>query len=94
MCCFFASLMMFGPRFAIIIWWLMNPIRWEATFSNFFLPFLGFLFLPWTTLSYVAVAPGGIVFLDWIILGMGLLIDIASYTSSERGWQQRQATVV
>jgi len=32
--------------------------------------------------------------LDWIILGMGLLIDIASYTSSERGWQQRQATVV
>jgi len=88
-CCFFASLMVFGPRFAILVWWLLDPIRWQATFSSFFIPLLGFLFLPWTTLSYVAVAPGGVVFFDWIIIGLGLVIDIASYSSSEYGRRQR-----
>ncbi len=91
MCCFFASLMLFGPRFAIIIWWLIDPVRWQASFSSFFWPFLGFLFLPWTTLAYVAVAPGGIVFFDWIVLGMGILVDIASYSSGVYERRQRSA---
>lgn len=89
MCCFFATLMMLGPRAAILIWWLMEPTRWQVTFSSFFVPLLGFLFLPWTTLSYVAVAPGGIVFFDWIILGLGLFIDIAGYTSGAYGRRER-----
>ena len=88
MCCFFASLMMFGPRFAILVWWLMDSVRWQLAFSNFLVPLLGFLFLPWTTLAYVAVAPGGVVFFDWIILGLGLLIDIGSYSSG--AYERRQ----
>ncbi|HZJ48792.1 MAG TPA: hypothetical protein VFD97_07145 [Acidimicrobiia bacterium] len=91
MCCMFASLMLFGPRFAILIWWLAQPARWESAFSNFFVPLLGFLFLPWTTLAYVAVAPRGIVFFDWIIIGLGVLVDISGYTSSEYGRRQRYA---
>ena len=27
---------------------------------------LGFIFLPWTTLMYVMVIPGGIVGFDWV----------------------------
>jgi len=92
MCCLFASLMLFGPRFAILIWWLLDSARWQLAFSNFFVPLVGFLFLPWTTLMYVAVAPGGIVFFDWIILGLGLLVDLAGYSSSEYGRRQRYAT--
>ncbi len=91
MCCFFASLMIFGPRFAILVWWLMDSTRWQLAFSNFFVPLLGFLFLPWTTLAYVAVFPGGVVFFDWIILGLALFVDIASYSSGEYGRRQRYA---
>lgn len=91
MCCFFATFMLLGPRAAILIWWLMEPARWELAFSSFFVPLVGFLFLPWTTLAYVAVAPNGIVFFDWIIIGLGVVIDIAGYTSSEYGRRQRYA---
>jgi len=81
--------MMFGPRFAILVWWLMDSTRWQLTFSSFFMPLLGFIFLPWTTLSYVAVAPGGVVFFDWIIIGLGLAVDITSYSSGVYGRQHR-----
>ena len=86
MCCFFATLIFFGPRLAILIWWLIQPVRWQLAFSNFNMPFLwgllGFLFLPWTTIMFVLVAPGGVVGFDWIWLGLGLLADIAAYSSS------------
>jgi hypothetical protein len=48
MCCFFTALVFLGPRAGILIWWLINPIRWQATFTNFIWPLLGFIFVPWT----------------------------------------------
>ncbi len=80
MCCFLTVLVFFGPRLAILAWWLMDSIRWQLAFSNFIWAFLGFIFLPWTTLMWVAVFPGGIVGFDWLLLGMALLADIGSYT--------------
>jgi hypothetical protein len=85
MCCFFTTLVLFGPRLAILIWWLFQPVRWQLAFQNFWgWPFLwqllGFLFLPWTTIMYVLVFPGGVVGFDWLWLGLGLLADIASYS--------------
>ena len=59
MCCVFTSLVLLGPRAAILFWWLFQPARWELAFDSFFWPFVGFLFAPWTTLMYVAVLPGG-----------------------------------
>ena len=61
MCCFLTALLLLGPRAGILVWWLINPVRWQATFSSFIWPLLGFIFVPWTTLMYVLVAPGGIV---------------------------------
>jgi len=84
MCCFFTTLVLFGPRLAILIWWLLQPLRWQATFETWLWPLLGFIFVPWATLMYVLVAPGGIVGFDWIWLGIGLLADIASYGGG--GW--------
>jgi len=75
-----------GPRFGILIWWLMDSLRWEAAFSSFWVAFAGFLFAPWTTIFYVLVwSPGGLRGFDWIILGLGLLLDIASYSSGAYG---------
>ena len=86
--CFLISLVMGGPRVAIVVWWLLATNRWESAFDTFLVPFLGFLFLPWTTLTFVLVAPrGNIVGSDWFWLGMALLIDLVSHGSS--GYQGR-----
>lgn len=89
MCCFFTALVLFGPRLAILIWWLVNPVRWAAAFTGSFIwPLLGFIFLPWTTIMYVIVFPRGVVGFDWIWLGLGLLIDISSHLGG--GWGNRE----
>ncbi len=59
MCCGIAILGILGPRALIFFWWLMDPARWSVTFGGeALLPALGFLFLPWTTIMYVAVLGG------------------------------------
>jgi hypothetical protein len=79
-----------GPRFGILIWWLFDSARWELAFSSFWVSLLGFLFLPWTTIFYVLVwSSGGLNGFDWIILGLGVLLDIASYSTA--GYQRRVA---
>ena len=81
MCCMFASLVLLGPRFAILIWWLFDQSRWELAFNNFFVAFVGFFLAPWTTLMYVSVFPGGVTGFDWIFMGFGVMADVASWTS-------------
>jgi hypothetical protein len=77
--CLFIILLLLGPRAVIVVWWLIEPLRWSAVFGSFVLPFLGFLFLPWTTLMYVLVAPGGVVGLDYLWLALALFADLSSY---------------
>jgi len=89
MCCLVTVLGLLGPRAAILVWWLMQPARWASAFSNFLWPLLGFLFLPWTTLAFVLVAPGGVNYFDWIWLGLGLLADLASYGGGAYGNRSR-----
>jgi hypothetical protein len=75
--CLFFSTLLFGPRFAIILWWLFDPSRWSSAFSTFIFPVLGFIFLPWTTLMFVAVAPlGHVTGFDWVWLGLAVGVDI------------------
>lgn len=87
MCCFFISLVLLGPRIVGAFWWLFQPVRWEKAFSAWggglwwIWPVLGIIFLPWTTLMYVIVAPGGMVGWDWLWVGLMLAADIASYAS-------------
>ena len=85
MCCLFTTLVFLGPRVGLLVWWLIDPLRWEAAFSNFLWPLLGFLFLPWTTLMYVGIFPGGVTGFDWIWLGLALLADIGSYGGGAYG---------
>lgn len=77
--CLFLLLLLLGPRSVIVIWWLVQPLRWDAAFNSFLVPFLGFLFLPWTTLMYVIVAPGGVTGPDVLWMGLAVLADVASY---------------
>ncbi len=87
MCCAFLALVLAGPRVFGALWWIFQPGRWQLAFNNFMggaiwwlWPILGIIFLPWTTLMYVIVAPGGVTGLDWLWVGLTLVVDIASYT--------------
>ena len=80
--CLFFILLFAGPRVAILFWWLIDPGRWDNAFDGFIWPALGFLFLPWTTLMFVSVAPfGNLAGWDWFWLGLGVLADFSSYAS-------------
>jgi len=90
MCCVFTILVFLGPRFAGAIWWLVQPARWNLVFQNWLWPLLGLIFLPWTTLMYVIVAPGGINGLwEWLFIGLAVIADIASYTGGGYGNRRR-----
>jgi hypothetical protein len=90
MCCFFSVLLFLGPRAAILIWYLVQPARWALAFPQTWIwPLLGSLFLPWLTLMYVIVYPGGIVGLDWLWLGLALAADIFSYGGGGYGNRRR-----
>ncbi len=92
-CCATAFLALVA-RAAIILWWLSDPGRFNLAFRDWTLPglsipawlwtVLGWIFLPWTTLAYLFVFPGGIVGYEWIVLGVALLIDLAGHGGSYR----------
>lgn len=91
MCCLVTTLLLLGPRLAILAWWFMDSARFNLAFQAWphplqlafplwVWPLLGGIFLPWTTLSYLIVFPGGVVGQDWLWLALGLLVDLASHS--------------
>lgn len=85
MCCVITLLLLIGPRAAALVWSLVDQARWQATFDNAVVPILGLLFLPWTLLAYVLVAPGGVNGLDWVWVIIAFLIDIGSLSGGAYG---------
>jgi hypothetical protein len=90
MCCLVTILLLFGPRLALLGWWAMDPARFNLAFGTWPHPFqlafplwvwplVGAILVPWTTLAYLVVFPGGVVGLDWLWLGFGLLVDLGSH---------------
>ncbi len=76
MCCLFTILLLLGARAVDIIWWIAQPTRWDLAFSSWIWPVLGIIFLPWTTMFYVIVSPGGVNGIDWLWVAVGVVIDI------------------
>jgi len=79
------TLVFFGPRLAILFWWLISPVYVSSAFDSWLLTILAWAFIPWTVLMYLFIYPGGIVGFDWIILILGILADIASYSGGFYG---------
>jgi hypothetical protein len=67
-------------RMFLIFAWIARPIAFDAVFGSWIWPCLGFLFLPFTTLMYVILVQGvgRIDGLDYLWLGLAVLLDIAS----------------
>jgi hypothetical protein len=78
MCCVLILLALVGPRFVLFVLWLLTDYLNRA-FDNFLLPFVGFLFLPWTTLAYAIgqnELGGALSGIGLVVLVVGFLIDV------------------
>jgi hypothetical protein len=76
MCCVLAMLAFLGPRLVIFVLFFTNYM--SRAFDMFLLPFLGFLFLPWTTIAW-AIAQnefGGLNGIGILIVVLGFLADV------------------
>jgi hypothetical protein len=101
-CCLLAALLVGAPRLGLFIWWFADPVRLAATFPawsigtnlpvpGWALPLVGFLILPWTTIAYVFVAPGGLSPIDWAILAVALLIDLGAHGGGRTAYRRRRS---
>lgn len=92
MCCLSAALGSALPRIGILVWWLVDRMRWDFVFDHFVWGLVGFMFVPWMTLAYVWVAPGGVQGIDWLWLVLGLVVDIGNHGGGARSWRRRRLT--
>lgn len=87
MCCLFTILLLLGARAVDIVWWILQPTRWDLAFSSWLWPVLGIIFVPWTTMLYVIVAPGGVNGIDWLWIALGVVIDVMFWSGG--AWKNR-----
>lgn len=78
-CCLFALILAGAPRLALIFYWFLDTTVFSLYFDQWFIPVLGFFLLPWTTLMYVIVAPGGVNGFDYALIFLGVILDLGSY---------------
>ena len=78
--CLFVLITALSPRLGIILLWVFTNYV-NAVFSTWIWPLLGLIVLPWTTLMYILVAApvGGISFWGWLMVGLGVVMDISSH---------------
>ena len=92
MCCLVLTAGFLGPRVALLVWWIFGD-RVELAFNTWVWPLLGLIFLPWTTLGYLLVwspivgVDGG----ESVVVGLGFLADVLTYTS-RAAWSQYQSS--
>ena len=102
-CCLGLLLLGGAPRLALLLWWVTDPARvvgtfggWTATLGglmtpSWIWPLAGFLLLPWTTIAYVFVSPGGLTTVKWVVLIIALLFDLSTHGGSGRVYQQSRS---
>jgi hypothetical protein len=78
-CLFIVSLSV-APRLVLLLAWLFSP-RWDIVWrSQWLLPLLGILFLPYTTILYLLTwSPAGIQGWDWMWIILGVFMDIVHW---------------
>ena len=70
-------MLLMGPRLVIFLTWLFSSYFSRAYESNFW-AFLGFLFMPYTTLCYAISVNnlGGLSGLGLVVFVLGILLDL------------------
>jgi hypothetical protein len=88
----FLAVAAFAPRVGVALIWLFTnaeQVAFKAWPGQPWLwTLLGLIFLPWTTLMYILVSAawGDMQLFGWLLVGMGLLMDVGHYA---QGYQDR-----
>jgi hypothetical protein len=79
--CLFALIALLSPRLAVFLLWAFTNYVNLAFHGGWFVPLLGLIVAPWTTLMYVLVyAPvGPIHFAGWLLVVIGVFLDLSSW---------------
>jgi len=68
------------PRFVLLVAWSNDQAYWGASLFGSGVWFrFGFLFFPWTTLTYGLFQANGMTWLNWVFLLFALLIDLGTW---------------
>ena len=84
--CLVVLLAFLSPRLALFAIFLFSDLLSRA-FDSWFVPFLGFFLLPWTTLAYAVMwnSSNRVEGFEWFIVLLAFFIDLGSYASRRRG---------
>jgi len=83
MCCWILIAFAFAPRAALFLMAILND-RISAAFGGVLLPLVGFFLMPWTTLVYTLVSPGGLTFIDAVFLVIAVGADLGIWGGGAR----------
>ena len=89
--CLVVLLAFISPRLALFAIFLFSDLLSDA-FDSWFLPFLGFFLLPWTTLAYAWMYVNGtndVTGFEWFIVGVAFLFDLTSLFGGSRSAMNR-----
>jgi hypothetical protein len=88
--CLLALFAAISPRFVLALLYLFTA-RLTIAFSSGWAGFIGFLFLPYTTLFYALVyrPVTGVRGFGWLIVALGLLLDLSSLGFGQRAQKRR-----
>jgi hypothetical protein len=87
-CCLVVLLAFLGPRFVMAMLYLFTE-RLTIAFQSGWAGIAGFIFLPWTAVTYaLAYHPlFGVQGIGWLFVALGVLADLGSYAGGGRRGQ-------
>ncbi|MCP5114035.1 MAG: hypothetical protein GY953_24640 [bacterium] len=91
-CCLILLIALLGPRVAIVLVALFTAY-FEKPFDGLLIPFLGFLFLPFTTLAYAWAinTRGEVAGVQAVVVVIAVLADLGVFSGSEAQRRKRRA---
>ena len=89
-CCLILAVMLAGPRVAIVLLAFFTSF-FEKPFDGLLVPFLGFLFLPFTTLAYAWAinSRGEVAGVQAVVLVIAVLADLGVFSGGARERRRR-----
>ena len=91
--CFVVLFALISPRLALFFIAVFSDLLSRA-FDSWFIPFLGFFLLPWTTLAYACMWSLGtdrVSGFEWFIVILAFLADLSTHAAASQA-RRRQAT--
>jgi hypothetical protein len=88
-CCLAAAIGLITPRVVLATLWLFTDYL-DRAFGDFFWPFLGFLFLPTTTIGYAIAQNSFDGVSGWGLFMVLLGFSLGLWGGSGRGWGSKR----